>query len=208
MASPRKTSASTKTEFVPLAPIGTCEIAPGLFFPLKRMCTLEGWNEAIRLKAEWMRENGDPLLNIQPETQRVSSPISYFTLDAQKVICIVTKLITQRASCILRYGDHPEAPPVLVKRAREILHRDLKARLREFVNELISDVYFETYLSLEGEVMSASSRAEVKKSWAKSIADRADKKRRRIMAREGLFPTPYLLQAALREAMKAILVSD
>lgn len=190
--------------------IDTLEIVPGIRLPLSQLLTESGRQEAELLRREWLRKNRDPeqYEYVGPEKLSASLPSSaqaYFELDAQKFICRIAELIARRTAYRLGPGEHPDAPRVVVERVREILHAKIQSELREFVLALMEDTFFETLLSLEGELKFTFGRAEVRKEWGNRVAKRAYKKRRKILSREGLFPTPYLLRAALSEAVGAIL---
>lgn len=191
--------------------IDTLEIVPGIRFPLRRLLTESGWQEAELLRREWLRKNRNPEQYVEPEKLSASLPSSvqaYFELDAQKFICRIAELVARRTAYQLGPGEHPDAPRVVVERIRGILNAKIESELKEFVLALMEDTFFETLLSLEGELKFTFGRAEVRKEWSNRVAKRAYKKRRKILAREGLFPTPYLLRAALSEAVGVILNND
>ena len=188
--------------------IETLEIAPGIRFPFKRLLTESGRQEAELLRREWLRNNHDPKQYIEPGKLKVGQPASskvYFELDTQIFISGVAAQIARMTAYRLGHGEHPDAPRVVVARIREILHTTIESELRAFIFGLMEDTFFETLLSLEGELRYSVNRIEVRKEWGKRVSKRADKKRRKILAREGLFPTSYLLREALSEAVEAIL---
>jgi hypothetical protein len=207
-SSKKRLHAASKTKG-PL--IDTVEIAPGIRFPLKRLLTEDGRQEAELLRREWLRKNRDPKHYVRPEKLRVrlrDCANTYLELDAQKFILRVAQQISKIASYGLGFGEHPDAPRIVVERVRKILRAKIEGELWEFIGGLTEDIFFETLLSLEGELRFSFDRAELRKEWGKRVTKRASKKRRKILAREGLFPTPYLLRVALSEAVEALLKKD
>ena len=209
MGSSKKDSRTSTTNNLPLSNlIDTVEVAPGIRFPLKRLLTEDGRQEAELLRREWIRKNRDPDDYIVGEKLRINLPpgaAGYLELDTKGLILRIAKLISSRAAYRLGPLEHPDAPRVIVERVREILRSKIKSGSRGFLVELMEDVFFETLLTLEGEITFNFERSGLKKEWGKRVAKRAYNKRRRILAREGLFPTPHLLRVALGEAVEAIL---
>lgn len=189
------------------------EIVPGIRIPMKSLRTEKGRQEAESLRRVWLRQNRNPFDYVRPETLKVNKRLwgcvqTFFGLDAQMFLYTIAKQITQAASYPLGTGEHPDAPSVIVERAREILHETVNRELNAFISQLIDDVLFETILSLDGEIKLNDGRADLKKEWYRRASERVEKKHRRIFRREGLFHTRHLLREAILEAIEEIRRKD
>jgi hypothetical protein len=131
-------------------------------------------------------------------------------LDTQMIVSGVARRIIQGSApkwTVTSAGLHPdgEHTRTIVIEVRKAFDRRVGLALREFLDGLLEDLYYESLLALGGEIRYPATRDSVKKRWKGAISARVAKMRRNRSAREGTFPTRFLLRNALLEALGQIL---